>query len=42
MAELREIEDFIHMTEIDIRKIGRESRGSRAKWYLIYPDDRIK
>ena len=30
---------YQQMTEINLRFIGRRSRGKLAKWCMIYPDD---
>lgn len=35
-------DDFIRMTEIDARLIGRQSRGKNAKKWMLYPDDNFK
>lgn len=35
-------EHFEQMLNISKRIMGRKARGKLAKWYLMYPDDRIK
>jgi hypothetical protein len=40
-SEIVEVRDFEKMTTISQKMTGRQSRGALAKWYLIYPDDKI-
>ena len=30
------------MTELDSKMIGRKSKGAKAKWWLLYPDDKTR
>jgi hypothetical protein len=33
---------FESMMRINAKLTGRKSKGAKAKWYIIYPDDKFK
>ncbi len=34
--------DILDKIDINKKMLGRKSRGEKARWYIIYPDDKLR